>query len=162
MPGFTLTKDIAAPPAVVFAWFTDLDKAAVHIKAIKKIEKLTEGPIGQGTRFKETRFMFGKEATETMEIAALEPNRSYTVTAHSCGAQFNTVFRFLPSAIGTALEVDFSTKAASLLAKVFTPLSWLMMGSMKKCIEQDVEDMKQAIEAVQGKRENDISMGTLK
>ena len=67
MAGITASLRIEAPVSTVFALATDLDGWAGRIKAITRIEKLTPGPVRVGTRFKETRKMFGKEATETME-----------------------------------------------------------------------------------------------
>lgn len=66
--------EIAAPRAEVFEAFADLTNLANTVKAITQVELLTEGPIGVGTRFKETRVMFGKEASEIMEITQFKPH----------------------------------------------------------------------------------------
>jgi hypothetical protein len=147
MPGFTLTKQVAAPPAAVFAVFADLEHAVGRVQAISKLEVVTPGPVGVGTRFRETRKMFGKDCTEEMQITAFEPGRGYEVTMQSCGAEFRTVFRFVPEGSGTRVEVDFKPRALSLFAKLMVPMSWLMMGSMKKCFDQDLEDLKKATES---------------
>lgn len=149
MPSFTLTQDIAAPVSAVYTVFTDLAGAGQRIQAIKKIEVLTPGPFAVGTKFRETRVMFGREAVETMEITAVEPGKSYTVAAHSCGALFETTFRFEPKGQGTLVTMDFASKAESFFAKLFAPLASLMMGTMKKCMEQDMTDLKTCIEAEQ-------------
>ena len=49
-----LSKTIDAEPAEVFDRITDLHNAAERIEAITHLEVLTEGPIGAGTRFRET------------------------------------------------------------------------------------------------------------
>lgn len=49
----------------VFEAISDLEHAAERIGAIKEIEMLTDGPVGKGTRWRETRLMFGKECTES-------------------------------------------------------------------------------------------------
>jgi hypothetical protein len=64
--------------------FTDLDGAAERVDGIQKLEKLTDGPVGLGTRFRETRRMFRKEAAEEMEFTAFEPGRSYGVCCDAC------------------------------------------------------------------------------
>lgn len=66
--------EIAAPRSEVFAAFADLTNLENTVKAITQVELLTEGPIGVGTRFKETRVMFGKEASEIMEITQFKPH----------------------------------------------------------------------------------------
>jgi len=60
---FTLDKHIAAPPMRVFAAASDFRNAPQRIHGIKKVEMLSTGPVGVGTRFKETRVLFKKEAT---------------------------------------------------------------------------------------------------
>lgn len=146
MAQFSMTTHVKAPIEKVFAAYSDFGNCAGRIKGIKRVEMLTSGPVGVGTRFKETRVMFKKEATETMEVSALEPNREYTLTCNSCGALFNSTFRFEPEAGGTQVTLDFDCKPVSLFAKLMTPLSWLMMGPMKKCIQQDLDDMKAHLE----------------
>ena len=77
MAQFTIDKYIEAPREVVFDAALDLHSVAENIRGIEKLEVLTEGPIGLGTRFRETRIMFKKEATEVMEITVFErPSRS--------------------------------------------------------------------------------------
>lgn len=88
MPAVEITTTIAAPLARVFALFTDLEHAAQNIAAIQSLELLTPGPMRKGTRFRETRVMFGKQATEEMEVVDFVPGRSYSVAAESCGARY--------------------------------------------------------------------------
>lgn len=147
MRTITLTRQIDAPPATVFAFATDLERMAGRIKGITKIEKLTPGPVGLGTKFKETRVMFGREATETMEFTAFEPNQRYTLSADSCGAHFDSTFHFKPEGSGTLLTLEMQLEATSFFAKLMKPLTMLMMGPMKKCIMQDMDDLKASAEA---------------
>jgi uncharacterized protein YndB with AHSA1/START domain len=147
MATFTTTKQIDAPLASVFALFTDLEQAAGRIAAITRLEVLTPGPVGVGTRFRETRKMFGREHSEEMEITAFDAGHSYEVTCQSCGAEYRTLFRFTPEGAGTRVDLEFQTRALSLFAKLMKPLGFLMMGTMKKCMDQDLEDLKKAAKA---------------
>lgn len=147
MRPITCTTRIEAPLEKVFEACSDMRRAPERIKAIKRLEVLTDGPIGKGTKFRETRVMFGKEATETMEITAFDPPRSYTVEAGSCGAHFVSRFDLVPDGTGTRVEFTMSAKPVSLFAKVMSPLSAVMMGSMKKMIQQDLDDIKAAVES---------------
>ena len=107
---------------------------------------LTVGPVGVGTRWRESRVLFKKEVTEEIEITAYTPGRSYTAECNSCGCHFSTQFRFAPEGDGTRVEAEMKTKARTFMAKLFSSLSCLMMGSMKKCFAKDFDDLKQAIE----------------
>ena len=146
MPSLEISAAIAAPPHKVFALFSDLEHAAENIGAIKKLELVTPGPMRKGTRFRETRVMYGKECTEEMEVSDFEPGKSYTVTAGSCGARFATRFDFRAEGSGTRVDVKVDATPVSLFAKLMSPLSGLMMKSMKKCFEQDLHDLKAVAE----------------
>lgn len=137
-----LSVHIQSPPETVFEVFTDLERASERIPAIKSLEVLTDGPVGEGTRFRETRVMFGKEAAEEMEITRFEPGRGYAVTCGSCGAIFETSFTFTPENGGTRVDQHTSSRAVSLGAKLMSPLGFLMMGAMKKMMRKDLEALK--------------------
>lgn len=146
MPTVKVSKQINAAPEAVFALASDLANAVGRIQAIKKLEILTPGPVGAGTRWRETRVMFGKEATEEMTILAFDPPRGYEVTASSCGCEYHTIFRFMPEGGGTRVDCEFRTRAVSFVAKLFTPLAYLMKGMLRKCLDQDLEDVKKTAE----------------
>lgn len=143
----SITGRIAAPVDRVFAVFTDLRNAAGRIRGITRLEVLTDGPIGRGTRFRETRIMFKKEATETMEIVDFQPNRSYTVACTSCGAEMRSNFRFTPVGNQTDVTMEMDARPISFMAKLLSPVMKLMMGPMmRKCIQGDFDDLKRYIE----------------
>jgi hypothetical protein len=106
MANFSLTKRVEAPPETVFDVATDLEHAAEHVRGIEKIELLTPGPVGVGTRWRETRKMMGHESTETLEVTEFDRPRSYTVGCNSCGCYFETQFSFVPRAGGTDVSLD--------------------------------------------------------
>jgi uncharacterized membrane protein len=146
MAGFTLTKHVRAPVERVFDVFTDLHHAAERVNGIEAIEVLTEGPIGAGTRWRETRIMFGKAASEEMWISEFDPPRRYSVECDSCGARYVTHFRFTPEENGTRVEQEFTWSATSLLAWLMSPIARLMAKPMMQAMDQDLDDLKRAAE----------------
>lgn len=62
--------------AVVHDALCDMDRALHWMPGIQRIEILTPGPFGVGTRWRETRKMFGKEAAETFTVTGVEPGKS--------------------------------------------------------------------------------------
>lgn len=144
---WTESQQIAASPQAVFAAATDFAGAPKRISGIKKMEMLTQGPAGVGTKFRETREMFGREATETMEIVDFQPGRSYTLYANACGCEYRTVVSVKPAAGGS--EVTFSFKATPLStgAKIMnTLMGWMFKGACVKAVRQDLADLKAAVE----------------
>jgi hypothetical protein len=151
MPTITVFETVNAAPAATFAAFGDLPNAERMISSIKKLEILTDGPVGKGTRFRETRTMFGRDAIEVMEITEWHPHASppsYTVHGDSCGMLFDSTFRFHPENGGRSTRVEFEmrTKAVSLFAKLMAPMSFVMSRAMKKCLLADLADMKRHLE----------------
>ncbi len=151
MPEFAISTTVRGSPEEVFDAFTDLEGAPRRIPGIVRIEKLTEGPVGAGTHFRETRIMFRKEATEEMEITEFDRPRGYAVECHSCGCAYRTTFTFRPEGHSTMVESRTSCRAVSFLAKLFAPLGALMLGSMKKCMERDLQQARESIEGAEGR-----------
>ncbi len=143
-----LEQTIAAPQRVVWQLLTDLQGAPGRIRGIRTLEVLTTGPVGKGTRFRETRVMLGRTAVEELEITAFEAPRTYTVEAESGGAHFVAQYTLKEAAGVTTLRLEVHTHARSLLAKLMTPLGFLMAGSMRRAMAADNADVKRAAEAI--------------
>ncbi|MBM80810.1 MAG: polyketide cyclase/dehydrase [Planctomycetaceae bacterium] len=154
MSALTVDIDIKASPQRAFEVFTDLDNASQNVRGIEKMELLTEGPVGIGTRFRETRIMMGKEATEDMEITEFQPGELYAHEAQSHGCHYISTYRFDPAGEITRVSMAFEGRALSILSKIISgALGWMMTGMMRKCILEDLNDLKavaeQAVEVSQ-------------
>lgn len=151
-----ISERVNAPADVVFALSCDFANAPKRIRGIKKMEMLTDGPVGVGTRFRETRVMFGKEATETMEIVDFQPGKSYTLRAQNCGCEYRTTVSVRAGGPGggggggsggSEITFDFAAKPLTFVARVMgTLMGWMMRGACVKAIRQDLLDLKKAAE----------------
>jgi carbon monoxide dehydrogenase subunit G len=147
MATLTVSTTVSAPIEQVFAVYTDLEKAVERIPDITALEILSEGPFGEGTRWRETRLMFKKEATEEMQVTGFDPPKSYTVEAESHGMRYSTIFLFAPEGDGTKVSWTFTGTALSLGAKVMAPIfNVLMKGTMTKCMRRDLEALRDVCE----------------
>lgn len=147
MPTLALSTTINADPARVWDLICDIRGAPRVQPVITRIQMLTDTPFGVGTRWRETRRMFNREATETLEVVECTPGRSYTVAAFSCGAQMRSQFRVTPDAGATRLELDLTASPVSPFAKLMSIFTPLMMGPMKKALRSDLDAIKRAAEA---------------
>lgn len=143
------TITINADVSTVFDVFTDLTKTTEYISGITGLEVL-EGParLTVGTKWKETRKIFGKEATETMWVTAIAKNKSYTVEAQSNGTKYISVFTFEAVDGRTHVTWVFEGIALSFAAKLMSCMGFLFAGSMKKMLAKDLEDLKLACEGM--------------
>ncbi len=142
-----VSERINAPADAVFAAASDFANAPQRISGIRKTEMLTDGPVGKGTRFRETRVMFGKEATETMEVIDFQPGRSYTLGANSCGTEYRTLVSVRPAGPGSEVTFDFTGTPRTLGARLMCALmGWMVKGACVKAVTKDLADLKVAME----------------
>lgn len=140
---------VDAPPHEVFEAFTDLENASNVIGDINRLERLTPGPTAHGTRFRETRTVLGREVTEEMTITDFQPDTDephYTVTCESCGTMFEMTFRFRRENGGTRVDITMTTTPQTFMARLLSPLGWLISGTLRKCVDRDAADLKRIIE----------------
>lgn len=147
MATLIVSEQINAPIETVFARCSDVTRWADTVSGIKQVELLTEGPVGDGTRFRETRVMFGKEATEEMTFSEFDPPNGYVLLAESCGSKYRTTHRFEPADGGTRITMEFHATPVTLGAKVLSPIFAVMKKSLEKCLRNDLADIKSAIES---------------
>jgi carbon monoxide dehydrogenase subunit G len=138
---------VNAPKAKCFEVFSDLENLSKWVTAIQNIELLTDNKIGKGTRFKETRIMFGKESSEVMEITLFEPADHFREEASSDGLHYISDWRFLEVDEHTVVTVTFTIEARTIMAKLMRIGFLLIRSSLKKAFLTDMEEMKKAIGA---------------
>lgn len=102
-----VSRHVEAPAAVVWEVLTDLEGMARHLPGILRLERLSDdgpGTYRRGTRWRETRRMFGREASEVMEVAAVDPQRRTDIVAEHDGVRYDTGFDLTPA--GNGAEPD--------------------------------------------------------
>lgn len=149
MSDVTVEREVNAPAERVWNVLTDLEGSERNLSAVRKVERLDGGSgFGVGTRWRETRVMFGREATEEMAVAAIEPGRSYVVESDSRGMHYRSVMGVEP--LGDArsrVYMTFAGTPTGLLTRVMAAtLGRLMMGTVRKEIRKDLDDIARAAE----------------
>jgi hypothetical protein len=147
MAKIEVSRRIAADPDLVFDRAADVANAAEFIGAVTKSEILTDGPVGVGTRFRESRVMFGREATEEMEFVEFERPSHYAVEAESCGARYYSVLRCTPVEGGTEVSMSFEGTPLSFFARIMSILMKPMMKKIGKQLLKDLDDLAAVCEA---------------
>lgn len=143
----TVTRHVQAPIDKTYEYFIDIEKIADRIKGIETIEILEHGGEDNvGLRWRETRTMFGREATEEMWISAAEKDLFYEVQAKSNGMKYLTRYEFTSNSDGTGVSLSFSGRPVSLMAKIMAPMMSFMAGSMRKALEADMDDLARLLE----------------
>lgn len=142
------SKFVNAPIDVTFDIFSDITKTEARVDGITQVDILSDTKQGVGTRWRETRIMFGREATEEMEISDFKPNKSYDVVAESNGVSYHSRYTFTETNGGTQVDFVFSGKASSTVGKIMGfVFGNLFKGATKKAMEGDMNDLKAVAEA---------------
>lgn len=141
-------RDVRATPARTFEVASDLRAAVGRIRAITKLEVLTPGPVRVGTRFRETRRMFGRDATEEMEILEFDPPRSFVMGCDNHGCRYRTRFLFTPSGAGTRMEMQFRAEGLTFFARL---MGTLMKPLAKKMLVECGKDLDDIVAHAEGR-----------
>ena len=149
----SVSREVAAPAEATWEVATDLDHAAEVITAIRSIERLDGGAgFGAGTRWREVRRMFGREAAEEMEVTAVDPGRSYTTAAGSRGMRYRSVITVEPLGVERSrVTMRFGAEAQGWIARAFAAtVGRLFEGSLRKAIRGDLDDIARVAESRTG------------
>lgn len=128
---------------------SDIRNAEKNISGIQKIEVLEEPTEGiLGFKWRETRIMFGKEATEDMWITHSEPNSYYKTRAESHGAEYLTTMKIEEKVDSCILSMEFESESVSFMAKIMNVVFGRMMkNSTEKALLEDLNDIKNVVES---------------
>lgn len=144
----TTSIHINKPKEDVWQAITDIEhshKMISGIQAIDVLENPTSGLVG--FKWRETRMLFGKEATEVMWITEAEENAFYRTRAESHGSIYLTEVSLQPTINGTQLTMNFTGLPQSILAKAMAfIMSPFFKGSLEKDLQNDLADIKRFVE----------------
>ena len=132
----------------VWRVITNIEGSVETIRAIEQIDVLENPASGLvGLKWRETRTMFGKQATEVMWITDSEPNHYYKTRAESHGMIYISTMEIESSDQEQHLKMRFEGQAQSLMGKIMSSVFGIMMNnSTKKAMFQDLQDIKKVVE----------------
>lgn len=145
-----LTRTVNAPAAAAWDVLTGIEHWTEVLSGITRVERLDDGTaFGVGTRWRETRTMFGREATEEMVVTQLDPQHRYVVEADSHGAAYRSEVRV--ESDGTDVSTIRMTFAATPHGTVNRLLAATVgrafQGATRKALQTDLDEIAEAAEA---------------
>jgi hypothetical protein len=143
MAGFRLTEWIERRPEDVFSFAANLDNAPKWINGVVRAEKLTDGPIRVGTRFRETRRFGKREHSAEIEVLAHDPPRTHAAGGSFPGGQAVYRYTFAPERNGTRVDMEAEVRGRG-LGWLMVPL---MVAAMKKADGDHLAALKRNVEA---------------
>ncbi|MFF5976574.1 SRPBCC family protein [Streptomyces sp. NPDC012769] len=147
-------RRIAASPGRVWESITDLRDMPRVLSGVEKVEVLTEGGFAVGTRWRETRRMLGRTATEEMTVTVCEPTERYVTVADSHGMHYVSEIALVPqgpavSAEETVLRMTFTARPAhdrapGPLMRLFSRLGGR---AVARALAKDLDEIARAVES---------------
>ncbi|MFF0479278.1 SRPBCC family protein [Streptomyces sp. NPDC004284] len=143
-------RRVAASPGRVWESITDLRDMPRVLSGVDRVEVLTEGVFDVGTRWRETRRMLGKEATEEMTVTECEPPDRYVTVADSHGMHYVSELTLTPDGTGaTTLRMAFSARPAA--GRAPGPVARLLARfgakAVARALTKDLSDIAAAVES---------------
>ncbi|MGB7980702.1 MAG: SRPBCC family protein [Candidatus Nanopelagicales bacterium] len=143
------SRQIAAPAERVWALATDIEASPRMISGIDSVEVVAGAPeFGVGTRWRETRTMYGRQATEELEVIAVTEGREYSVVTDGNGTRYEAHFLIEPDASDSCtLTTTFGATPTSLISWLLArTVGRLFVASSRTAMENDLADLARAAE----------------
>ncbi len=144
---FDLQQFVSASPEHVFRVLTDLDAAGEWMPGFVSAERVGE-TRGLGERWRETRRIMGKEATQEFEVTELDPPRTFGLRMQmdgdsSRGGEYVFRYRLTPQDGGTMVDLHGEVRGLGRLASFF---GRLMVAMSRGAIARDLQAMREHAE----------------
>jgi uncharacterized membrane protein len=134
---------IDKPVEDVFAFTTDIEKLTKWSSVFKSVKRLSDGPVGIGTKDELTVEFAGQKIETTTEVTAYDPPNRYAYKSISGPLPFENTVLFTPAGTGTKVDLILEGEPEGLFklaGPVFQPLA-------KKQLEDQLKTLKKVIEA---------------
>lgn len=147
----SLTQHVNASPEKVWAVISDIPGSAATLSGVESIQMVSEGPYGEGTRWKETRSMMGRRETVEMWVSQTDPPRSTTVKALQGGAEYTSRFTLAERDGGTDLTLTFGAEVLkpTVLSRIMMALfGRIGMSITRKALAKDLAEIAAKAESL--------------
>ncbi|MFC1595482.1 SRPBCC family protein [Gemmatimonadota bacterium] len=134
--------------ADVWKVITDIENSPNTITGIENVEIMERPDAGLvGLKWRETRTLFGKTATEVMWITDVTETENYKTRAESHGAVYTTHLTVSDVGDATRLTMEFTGVPQTFGARVMAAMTGVIFNrATRKALMKDLIDIKSAVE----------------
>ncbi|HVK39551.1 MAG TPA: SRPBCC family protein [Candidatus Kapabacteria bacterium] len=139
---FIVTTEVDAPPEVVYAVMTDVERWPEWTPTVTRVERLDDAgaPLALGSRL---RIVQPKVPPAEWTVTALEPGHGFRIVSSSPGATVEANHWAEPAASGRGSRVTLSVTFTGFLGRA---IGWMMRGLNRRYIAQEAEGLKRRSE----------------
>lgn len=144
----TVRGHAAVSPEKAWETIVAVERYPGVVGSYVSVEPITSDTRRVGTRWRQTRTVFGRRHAQVLEITEWDPPRAMTTTAVESGAIYTTRHRLDGGQDGTSIEVRFGVRSSNALATLFQRLLGArMLKSTESAMQRDLADLIVAMEA---------------
>lgn len=141
MIDFTNTVVVDRPVSEVYDYLSDLERVPEWNWAIAHTRRITPGPVGVGTRYRQTRTV-PRPATEMLAVTGLEPNRSIEIEGTLADLPARLRYDIEPLGEATAITNRVQLETSGALQLVSSVLFRRISGA----VASNLNDLKTRLE----------------
>jgi uncharacterized protein YndB with AHSA1/START domain len=138
---FVNTVTIDCPPAEVFAYLSRFENVPRWNYAISETRKVTDGPVGVGTRYHQTRTL-PRPADETFEVTEFDPDRRLSIRGDLGPFQGEIDYLLEPAGDSTVLANTMDLRPAGPL-RLLAPLA---APRVRSAVAANLQELKRRLE----------------
>jgi carbon monoxide dehydrogenase subunit G len=131
------------PVHEVFDYLSDFQNGPQWQSGLQGVGRITEGPIGVGTRFTSVRKAMGRRMESGIEFTAFELNKRFAIKSYSGSSPFKQTFQFEQEGEGTRLNSTFELELGGLM-NLAEPL---VAPRVRREMKADFDTLKEIIES---------------
>ncbi|HEY7769356.1 SRPBCC family protein [Longimicrobium sp.] len=139
---FTITSEVEAPPDVVFAVLSEVERWHEWTPTVTRVERLGDAgaPLAVGGRL---RIVQPKVPPAEWTVTALEPGRGFRIVSRSPGATVEANHWAEPMSGGHRSRVTLSVTFGGFLGRI---IGWVMRGLSERYLAQEAAGLKRRCE----------------
>ncbi|CAA9295978.1 MAG: hypothetical protein AVDCRST_MAG89-132 [uncultured Gemmatimonadetes bacterium] len=139
---FSITTDVDAPPQVVFAVLSEVERWPEWTPTVTRVERLGDAgaPLALGSRL---RIVQPKVPPGEWTVTALEPDRGFRLVSRSPGATVEANHRAEPTEGGQRSRVTLSVTFGGFLGRA---IGWFMRGLNERYLAEEAAGLKRRSE----------------
>ena len=139
MARFSHTIEVSQPPEAVFPWLLEADRVPRWTGHLEAYEQLTGGPVGRGSRMRETIELSGTRVSFVLEVVSYDPPRAAEARFDTNGVQVVNVYALEPAGAGTRVTQSLDAKPTSFGARMLIPV---VRPRLERKLTEDLERLR--------------------
>jgi carbon monoxide dehydrogenase subunit G len=137
--GFSHSIEVARPAHAVFPWLLEVDKVPRWMGHIEEYEQIGDGPLGTGSRLRQTIELSGSRVSFDLHVVRYEPPHAAEARFETNGVEVVNVYALEPAGAGTRLTQTMDAKPHGLAARMLIPV---VQPRLQRKLAEDLERLR--------------------